>query len=35
MTLTVANPDRRALLWAGTSLGLCTLALPGPLHAVM
>ncbi|XVJ61526.1 MAG: hypothetical protein HEQ22_02040 [Sphingopyxis sp.] len=35
MTTTVTNPDRRALLWAGTSLGLCSLALPGPLHAVM
>ena len=33
--MTVSNPDRRAVLWAGTSLGLLTLALPGPVHAVL
>jgi len=33
--MTDMHPDRRAILWAGTSLGLCTLAAPGPLHAVM
>lgn len=33
--MTIANPDRRAILWGGTSLGLCTLATAGPLQAMM
>lgn len=35
MTMPNAPLDRRAMLWAGTSLGLCTVALPGPLGAMM
>lgn len=33
--MTMIHPDRRAILWGGTSLGLCSLAAAGPLKAMI